>query len=87
MGTKRWNVKKTKRHYGNPHGYGQGIKGKDEKQQKKAFDKNRKKAEKEIRQYEPTAIDKKVMAKREKGDMLRKEIPVYRGGWTLLAWV
>ncbi len=56
--------------HGNPHGYGQGIKGKDEKQQKKAFDKNRKKAEKgDPSAYEPTAIDKKVMAKREKGDM------------------
>ena len=56
--------------HGNPHGYGQGIKGKDEKQQKKAFDKNRKKAEKgDPSAYEPTAIDKKVMAKREKGEM------------------
>ena len=56
--------------HGNPHGYGQGIKGKDEKQQKKAFDKNRKKADKgDPSAYEPTSIDKKVMAKREKGDM------------------
>ena len=55
---------------GTTHGYGQGIKGKDEKKQKKAFDKNREKAEKgDPSAYEPTAIDKKVMAKREKGDM------------------
>ena len=71
MGTERWNVSEDKETlHGNPHGYGQGIKGKDEKQQKKAFDKNRKKADKgDPSAYEHTAIDKKVMAKREKGDM------------------
>lgn len=74
MGTERWNVILEKDEkdtlHGNPHGYGQGIKGKDEKKQKKAFDKNRKKAEKgDPSAYEPTAIDKKVMAKREKGEM------------------
>lgn len=74
MGTERWDVILEKDEkdtlHGNPHGYGQGIKGKDEKKQKKAFDKNRKKAEKgDPSAYEPTAIDKKVMAKREKGEM------------------
>ena len=56
--------------HGNPFGYGKGIKGDDEKKQKKAFDRNKKKAEKGDKSaYEPTAIDKKVMKKREKGDM------------------
>ena len=56
--------------HGNPFGYGKGIKGDDEKKQKKAFDRNKKKADKGDKSaYEPTAIDKKVMKKREKGDM------------------
>ena len=71
MGTKRWNVSEDKETlHGNPHGYGKGIKGDDEKKQKKAFDRNKKKADKgDPSAYEPTAIDKKVMAKREKGEM------------------
>ena len=82
MGTKRWNVSEDKETlHGNPHGYGQGIKGKDEKQQKKAFDKNRKKAEKgDSSAYEPTAIDKKVMAKREKGEMPKAKKSKYTEG-------
>ena len=56
--------------HGNPFGYGKGIKGDDEKKQKKAFDRNKEKAAKGDKSaYEPTAIDKKVMKKREKGDM------------------
>ena len=71
MGTKRWNVSDEKETlHGNPFGYGKGIKGDDEKKQKKAFDRNKKKADKGDKSaYEPTAIDKKVMKKREKGDM------------------
>ena len=82
MGTERWNVSEDKETlHGNPHGYGQGIKGKDEKQQKKAFDKNRKKAEKgDSSAYEPTAIDKKVMAKREKGEMPKAKKSKYTEG-------
>ena len=54
------------------HHYGHGIKGKDEKNQKDAFDKNLKKYKAnpdDKSAFEPTAVDKKVMKKREKGEM------------------
>tara|TARA_B100000131_G_scaffold269589_1_gene268996 strand:- start:559 stop:1311 length:753 start_codon:yes stop_codon:yes gene_type:complete len=52
--------------------YGHGIKGKDEKKQADAFDRNIKKYKDnpdDKSAFEPTAIDKKVMKKREKGEM------------------
>ena len=52
--------------------YGHGIKGKDEKKQADAFDRNIKKYKdnpNDKSAFEPTAIDKKVMKKREKGEM------------------
>ena len=58
--------------HGQPHGYGKGIKGKDEKNQKDAFDKNLKKYKAnpdDKSAFEPTAVDKKIMKKREKGEM------------------
>ena len=54
------------------HHYGHGIKGKDEKNQKDAFDRNLKKYKAnpdDKSAFEPTAVDKKVMKKREKGEM------------------
>ena len=54
------------------HHYGHGIKGKDEKKQADAFARNLKKYKAnpdDKSAFEPTAIDKKVMKKREQGDM------------------
>jgi len=58
--------------HGQPHGYGKGIKGKDEKNQKNAFDRNKDRYAKnpdDPKAFEPTAVDKKIMKKREKGEM------------------
>lgn len=58
--------------HGHPSGYGKGIKGKDEKKQKDAFDKNVQRYKDnpdDPKAFEPTAVDKKIMKKREKGEM------------------
>ena len=58
--------------HGHPAGYGKGIKGKDEKKQKDAFDKNVQRYKDnpdDPKAFEPTAVDKKIMKKREKGEM------------------
>ena len=65
------------------HHYGHGIKGKDEKKQKDAFDRNLKKYKDnpdDKSAFEPTAIDKKVMKKREKGDMPKAPKSQYNEG-------
>ena len=52
--------------------YGKGIGGKDEKKQKKAFDRNKKRYAKnpdDPRAFEPTALDKQIMKKRKAGKM------------------
>ena len=52
--------------------YGKGIGGKDEKKQKKAFDRNKKRYTKnpdDPRAFEPTALDKQIMKKRKAGKM------------------
>ena len=52
--------------------YGKGIGGKDEKKQKKAFDRNKKRYAKnpdDPRAFEPTAVDKAIMKKRKEGKM------------------
>ena len=58
--------------HGHPSGYGKGIKGKDEKKQMDAFDKNVQRYKDnpdDPKAFEPTAVDKKIMKKREKGEM------------------
>ena len=58
--------------HGHPSGYGKGIKGKDEKKQKDAFDKNVQRYKDnpdDPKAFEPTAVDKKIMKKREKGEI------------------
>ena len=58
--------------HGHPSGYGKGIKGKDEKKQKDAFDKNVQRYKDnpdDPKAFEPTAVDKKIMKKREHGEM------------------
>ena len=65
------------------HHYGHGIKGKDEKKQKDAFDRNLKKYKDnpdDKSAFEPTAIDKKVMKKREKGEMPKAPKSQYNEG-------
>ena len=65
------------------HHYGHGIKGKDEKNQKDAFDKNLKKYKAnpdDKSAFEPTAVDKKVMKKREKGEMPKAPKSQYNEG-------
>ena len=60
MGTKRWNVSEDKETlHGNPHGYGQGIKGKDEKQKKKRLIKIGRKRRREIRRNMNLPLTKK----------------------------
>ena len=52
--------------------YGKGISGKDEVKQKKAFDRNKKRYAKDPdnpKSFEPTALDKQIMKKREQGKM------------------
>ena len=59
--------------------YGKGIGGKDEKKQKKAFDRNKKRYAKnpdDPRAFEPTAVDKAIMKKRKEGKM--KDAPKSR---------
>ena len=59
--------------------YGKGIGGKDEKKQKKAFDRNKKRYAKnpdDPRAFEPTALDKQIMKKRKAGKM--KDAPKSR---------
>ena len=58
--------------HGHPSGYGKGIKGKDEKKQKDAFDKNVQRYKDnpdDPKAFEPTAVDKKIMKKRAQGKM------------------
>ena len=65
------------------HHYGHGIKGKDEKNQKDAFDRNLKKYKAnpdDKSAFEPTAVDKKVMKKREKGEMPKAPKSQYNEG-------
>ena len=53
---------------GNRYGYGQGLSASDQRRQKKAFKKNVKKYKKGDKSaFEPTAVDKEVMADREAG--------------------
>lgn len=69
--------------HGHPSGYGKGIKGKDEKKQKDAFDKNVQRYKDnpdDPKAFEPTAVDKKIMKKREQGKMPKAPKSQYTEG-------